>query len=230
MDMGELLPECWGVTGEGKSGPLHRRTRVVADIFSWIQCFTSYVSVQGSQYPEAIPELMAYMAMIVRSSQHFKDLAWLWYDVGFRRQAALTKNRKWSQINTTLYSMCFTTSFRGGVSRCELCLGSMRSMADCALQGDPDPDMRDRVKAVDATLLALASRQWRQAGDQPTQRANQVCRLFNLGRCNFAKCKYIYECLQCRGLHPVSRCQRRGPSGGRPGGLPPAGRLPFQKP
>ena len=99
MDMGELLPECWGITGEGRSGPLHRRTRVAADIFSWIQCFTSYVSVQRSQHPEAIPELMAYMAMIVRSSQDFKDLAWLRYDVGFRRQAALTKNRKWSQIN-----------------------------------------------------------------------------------------------------------------------------------
>ena len=169
MDMGELFPECWGATAEGRSGPLHRRTWVVADIFSWIQCFKSYVSVQGSQHPEAIPELMAYMAMIVRSSQDFKDLAWLRYDVGVRRQAALTKNRKWSQINTTLYSMCFTTNFRGGVSRCELCLGSTHSTADCALQGDPDPDMRDRVKAVEATLLALASRQRRHAGDQPTQ-------------------------------------------------------------
>ena len=173
---------------------------------------------------------MAYMAMIVRSSQDFKDLVWLRYDVGFRRQVALTKNRKWSQINTTLYSIRFTTSFRGGVSRCELCLGSTHSTADCALQGDPDPDMRDRVKAVEATLLALASRQRRQAGDQPTQRTNQVCRLFNQGRCNFAKCKYIHECLQCRGPHPVSRCQRRGPSGGGPGGLPPAGHPPFQKP
>ena len=144
--------------------------------------------------------------------------------LGFRQQAALTKNRKWSQINTTLYSMCFTTSFRGGVSRCELCLGSMHSTADCALQGDPDPDMRDRVKAVE---VALVSRQRRQAGDQPTQRENQVCRLFNQGRCNFAKCKYIHECLQCRGLHPVSRCQRRGPSGGEPGGLPPR---PFRNP
>ena len=81
MDMGELLPECWGITGEGRSGPLHRRTRVVADIFSWIQCFTSYVS---SQHPEAIPELMAYMASLVKTSKTWHGSGMMWGSGGRR--------------------------------------------------------------------------------------------------------------------------------------------------
>ena len=103
VKMSELLPEFWGLAGEECT---LRRTRVVADIFTWVQNFMhTYVSVQSGQYPEMVPELMAYMAMIVRASQGFKDLAWVRCDVGFRRQAALTKNRRWSQINSTLHSI-----------------------------------------------------------------------------------------------------------------------------
>ena len=75
MDMGELLPECWGSQGRGN------RDLFIGGGGRYLQCFTSYVSVQDSQHPEAIPELMAYMSMIVRSSQDFKDLVWLRYGV-----------------------------------------------------------------------------------------------------------------------------------------------------
>ncbi len=150
------------------------------------------------------------MALIVRASQDYKDLAWLRYDVGFRRQAALTSNWKWSTINTTLYSLCFTTSLKGGVSRCELCLGTLHTAAECALQGEPDPDLKDRVKTVEATLLALAERQQK----RPVGQSSQVCRLFNAGKCHYNRCKYVHEYQQCRGPHPSSRCQRQAPFGG----------------
>ncbi len=222
IDMGELLPEFWGL--DGKSGLPQRKTRVVAEILTWIQCFSAYVSVQSAQHPEATPELMAYMAMIVRASQDFKDLAWVRYDTGFRRQAALTKNQMWSRINTTLYSMCFTSSFRGGSARCELCFGTTHGTSECALQGDPDPEMRDRVKAVESTLLALTTKQPRRPSE-PVQRSGQVCRLFNQGRCNYARCKHAHECMQCQGPHPMTRCQRGAAANsgsltrpGRPGG------------
>lgn len=42
--------------------------------FSWMQCFTTYVSVLGPAYPEAVPELMVYAATIIRVSQDFQ--AW----------------------------------------------------------------------------------------------------------------------------------------------------------
>ena len=43
VEMSELLQEFWVLAGEREGLP--RRTRVVADIFTWVQCFTSYVSV-----------------------------------------------------------------------------------------------------------------------------------------------------------------------------------------
>ncbi len=64
--------------------------RKVTDIYTWIQCYSSYVSVQATAAPSMIPELMAYMAMMVQVSQDYPGLAWVRYDTAFRRQAALT--------------------------------------------------------------------------------------------------------------------------------------------
>ncbi|MCG8625874.1 MAG: hypothetical protein MJE68_28240, partial [Proteobacteria bacterium] len=44
---------------------MSKTPRQVTDIFTWMQCFTTYVSVLGPAYPEAIPELMAYAATII---------------------------------------------------------------------------------------------------------------------------------------------------------------------
>jgi len=38
IEMSELLPEFWGLADERECLP--RRTRVVADIFTWMPCFT----------------------------------------------------------------------------------------------------------------------------------------------------------------------------------------------
>jgi len=59
--MGELLPEFWSrpkddMTKEAKP----RRICKVADIWTWIECFASYVVVRGSLLPEMTAELMAY--------------------------------------------------------------------------------------------------------------------------------------------------------------------------
>ena len=111
VEMGELLPEFWSLKaedGEPNRDSKPRRTRKVTDIFTWLQCFGAYVSVRATQAPHLIPEFMAYMAMIVRVSQDYSGLAWVRYDAAFRRQAALTNNTRWSAINSTLYTMCFT--------------------------------------------------------------------------------------------------------------------------
>ena len=92
------------------------------------------MSVLGPAYPTAIPELMAYMTLIVRCSQDYAGLAWVRYDMAFRRQAAIAGNRKWSEVNGTLYVTCFTGK---GLDRqrCELCLSSSHRTGDCLLQG-----------------------------------------------------------------------------------------------
>ena len=92
-----------------------------------------------------------------KGSQDYSGLAWVRYDAAFRRQAALMGNRRWSQINATIYTVCFTGNAQVS-SRCELCLGTTHSSKECALRGDPDPEMQARVKAIETAVLALAAR------------------------------------------------------------------------
>ena len=59
--MGELLPEFWSCHKEedieGKYEVKVRRSRKIMDIFTWLQCFGSYVSVHAQYTLSLIPEL-----------------------------------------------------------------------------------------------------------------------------------------------------------------------------
>ncbi len=83
--------------------------------------FNAYVGVLAGGNPEAVPELMAYLINIMRVSQDFGGMAWVNYDLAFRRQAASTGNRQWSRVNPSLYSICFAGAARAS-KRCDLCL------------------------------------------------------------------------------------------------------------
>ena len=68
IEMAELLPEFWSSTREhdhSKQEAKSRRACSVQDIFTWVQCYSLYVSVIGPQHPSRIQELMAYQANIV---------------------------------------------------------------------------------------------------------------------------------------------------------------------
>ena len=158
IEMGELLPEFWSPRGDDNESSREnksRKSRKVTDIFTWLQCFGAYVSVRAPPAPHLIPELMAYMATIVRVSQDFSGLAWVRYDTAFRRQAALARNDRWSIINSTLYTMCFT-GLASSTTRCELCFASSHTEQE---RGDPDPGMKDRLKALETAVLAFTSKQ-----------------------------------------------------------------------
>ena len=205
VDMGELLPEFSQHDDEAamKRPWMTKKPRQVTDIFSWMQCFTTYVSVLGPAYPEAIPELMAYAATIVRVSQDFSGLAWQRYDAGFRRQAALTGNRQWSRINATLYTMCFTGKALA-ITRCELCFASTHTTTECGLQGDTDPELPTRIKAIESAVLALTAGQGKSGG--PVRGSGEPCRLWNNNKCTFPRCKHEHVCGKCRGNHQAIVC------------------------
>ena len=75
VDMAELLPEV-RLSGEERKGKLlQRKPRCATDIITWIQCSRAYVSVLGPAYPTIIPELIAYMTLIVCCSQDYAGLA-----------------------------------------------------------------------------------------------------------------------------------------------------------
>ena len=216
VDMSELLPEFWGLPSlsksEGQSTAQHppaRRSRKVIDLASWIQCFATYVGVLSGSSPEAVPELMAYMIQIVRASQDFGGLAWVNYDLAFRRQATATGNKLWSKVNPSLYSICFAGAARV-IKRCDLCLSLTHEARDCALAGEGDHDVGSRLAAIESAVLAFAS-----AGSGATQLPSgrafrrEICRNWNENRCNYAKCRYRHICRVCLGPRPAVECCER---------------------
>ena len=160
---------------------------------------------------------MAYMTWIVRLSQDFSGLAWVRYDATFRRQVALTGNWKWSQINATLYSTCFTGLARS-TSRCELCLATTHTDKECALQGTSDPNLSDRLKTLESLVLAFSPKPDRGAKPAPREPSGEPCRLRNLNCCTYARCPHKHVCSSYGGNHQVLQCpavgQRAGPSRG----------------
>lgn len=226
VEMGELLPEFWSpAKGGDESGkdPRGRKSRKVTDIFTWLQCFCTYVAVRAPQAPHLIPELMAYMATIVRVSQDYEGLAWVRYDAAFRRQAALTNNVRWSAINSTLYTMCFT-GLASATKRCELCFASTHSEHECAQRGDPDPEVKDRLKAIETAVLAITSKQdpAQKLSNQPnTKQSGELCRKWNSGSCTYPRCRHTHACSTCGGNHPAIKCgavqQTQPPTGHTPG-------------
>ena len=143
VDMADLLPEVRLSTVENEGKSIQKKPRCVTDIFSWLQCFGTYVSILGPVYPSAIPEMMAYMNLIVRCSQDYEGLAWVRYDMAFRRQAAASGNKRWSEVNSTLYAICFTGKSQDHL-RCELCMAKSHRTGECLLQGHDETELTPR--------------------------------------------------------------------------------------
>ena len=225
VEMSEMLPEFWTqlkpTEGEGKPAQARRR-RQVTEMFTWVQCFCTYVSVLSGKHPEVVPELMAYLITITRVSQDFAGLAWVRYDAAFRRQAAITGNRRWSQVNPSLYSICFTGRAQQA-SRCELCFSSSHSTKECALIADTDPELPSRIKAVEAAVVSLAARQ---SENKSPSSSTQICRLWNANRCRFPRCRYRHVCSSCGETHPFVSCPRNDR---KREDAPPPGRMPTRK-
>ena len=87
VEMGELLPEfnvgSREEDGTSRADARPRRSRSVTNILTWLQCYGTYVSVPAPSQPELIPQLMSYMALIIRVSQDYPRLAWAWYNAAF---------------------------------------------------------------------------------------------------------------------------------------------------
>ena len=108
--------------------------------------------------------------------------------MAFRPQAALTGNRKWSAINTTLYSMCFTGRATRAC-RCEICFASTHTERECAQHKDPDPDVTSRMKSPRAAAAGL-----------PVHPSGETCRKWNSATgCTFPRCRHSHACSSCGG-------------------------------
>ena len=198
VEMAELLPEQWNVRKDD-AGALGRRRKQVTNIDTWLQCFTSYTSVMSRRFPEDVVELLGYMRGVLKACHDFSGLAWVHYDATFRKQAAASGNRRWSGVNASLYSLCFTGK-----------TAVAHVASDCPLTQD-DQDVSCSVKVVRSVVAAMSSAgsSGRMAG-----RGDAICRSFNAGLCTYPHCRFRHECSSCGGSHPEVSCGRPRPYAG----------------
>ena len=88
-------------------------------------------------------------------AQDHEGLSWVWYDSAFRRQATLSGNKKWSVVNSTLFTMNFSGR-SSGTRRCKLCYATSHSEGECVQRGDPDTDVGQRLRSLESVILAMA--------------------------------------------------------------------------
>ena len=227
VEMYEMLPESWvqkmeETGGKGATSSRARARKRIQDINAWLQCFALYVSVMSAKDPGHVPELLAYMVNILRASQDYEGSAWTTYDAAYRRQAAATGHKKWSQVNPSLYTVCFTGKARK-TTRCDLCLSLAHKTEDCHLSTDDDPDLSKRMRAVESAVVAFSSNNM--VMKMPL--SSEVCRLYNQRKCKFRNCKYGHICQRCSGNHPAIDCPLFPKQGNSAGG---AGPIRYNKP
>ena len=218
VEMRDLMPETWPREEEESSGLRNvlilpkKRAAPVTDIGTWVQCFAGYVSVLSSKFPKAVPELMAYMATIVKCSKHFEGVAWAQYDRAFRKQMAQLKNLKWSRLNPTLFSLCFAGKAKANAV-CAYCLSDNHRSEAC-----PENPSCQRQWGWQEPVLPS-----RNLGAVSRGRPARVCYLYNRragSECTFNPCKYLHVCSACKGNHPRSECQPPSTSGELSGSRP----------
>ena len=133
-----------------------------------------------------------------------------------RRQHRKTEaGQEW----THHYMHCASAGVRpAGASGASWAWPPLTLRSKCALQGNPDPELGSRIKAVESILVAMAQRPGHR-GMPMTNVPDNTCRLWNRGNCTFPRCRFRHTCSTCGGDHPMVHCQRF--AGGRtpaPGG------------
>jgi hypothetical protein len=66
------------------------------DILLWVECFNSYVSVIITFRLHWAHNLLAYMALIIRTAKSFGGRAWSQYDRTFRCEVEVNNLQDWS--------------------------------------------------------------------------------------------------------------------------------------
>ena len=152
-----------------------------------MQCFTTYVAILATKFPEAVPDLMAYMLSIIRAYQEYEHPQWRNYDEAFSDKAATTGNRKWSVIDSHLYNQIFTGRARK-LPVCTLCGASTHRTEGCPSTGVPARKKLAgdvMIMGPPQILLPMATR-----GSGEAARKD-VFWAFNAGHCKYAaSCKF----------------------------------------
>ena len=209
--MSDLLPESWHCEEIASScchsQPQARSSRkgAISRIALWTECFSSMVAIMTTRYPQYVPEFTVYQRTIVRAARNFEGLAWVSYDICYRRKAARCRDLHWSRVDSALYHEAFTGRARS-VPRCSLCLSPHHSSGQCAFA----PVGSVQVGGQQSTGVSVTPSSSRGIGG-----GGQWCGLNNRAgadACRFRNCRFPHHCRDClvkgRGQqsHPASVC------------------------
>ena len=128
--MGELLPDCVGISRPDDTGKASTKRRTVSGILEWIKCFNVYMAVISRKQPGRIPDLLAYETLIIEAHMEYSGDAWLGYDIRFRQCAATDTTKNWAIIDPTLWNLAFSGKARA--TRCKFCFSLSHVSSDCA--------------------------------------------------------------------------------------------------
>ena len=156
-----------------------------------------------AQEAGAHPELMAYMATIIRASFEIEGAAWAVYDnlSGAKRRPPAIDN------GCRLISRSTQSASRGKRRRPPDATGALaRPTAPKTVRchgEEEDPDVAKRLKTIEAAVMALTQSSTSQ---QPRNWSAEPSRKYNWTECKFRACKYAHRCISCRGNHPATHC------------------------
>ena len=116
---------------QGTPLTLVKRKKAVIDTFhKWLDAFTFYMLVIVAAYPRR--------SLLTKAVTKFKGLAWLTYDVEFRRRAGYDLSISWDTIDLELWTVTFC-----GIAKphCSVCSCPHHQQDDCPHQ---DPSRKPR--------------------------------------------------------------------------------------
>ena len=206
IDLAELLPQTSAHDAATPEVDPHRfvlfpgcefikpKKHKVDSITEWIKAFAIYMAAMWKRYPEAMPEMIAYLLLIVNASDQYDGLYWRAYDTHYRVNAAATGNRHWSRLDIDLYTRFFTGRAKA-VSSCHTCDSTSHSSDQC-------PVRPQRARAGKRPVGASSFRKRKWPGD--------VCFGFNAsGDCPYkTACKFRHVCGSSGGKHPAKSCEK----------------------
>lgn len=104
-----------------QSTDLYATKKLIPDMATWLQCFTIYAAVLGSQYPDRMLDLLGYAVFIAKCSQKLKWPSWVVYDKNFRQQAADENITVRARPDTRVYAQSFTNYNLSAEGWCKHC-------------------------------------------------------------------------------------------------------------
>ena len=173
------------------------KRRQVTEIVDWVCAYAIYMACMAQQSPQFIPEMIAHLLTVVRTSEEYEGLYWRVYDTHFRINAEATNNKSWSKVDHDLYSRVFTGRAKRRRNPCRTCDSLRHTTEQCPLKANETPHAQ---ATGSANAIAANYVPW----------PPDYCRNYNAkGVCNMrnGNCVFRHLCGRCHGQHPAKVCK-----------------------